>query len=573
MPVFTRQDLVSESARQYPDRAALAFRGATLTYAELCSQMWGWAHQLREVGVAKRDRVGVLMNRSFESYVAILGALQAGAAYVPFDVTAPRDRLVAVLRDCDIRYLVVDRQNAPKLAEILADYPELRCIIAPEPVAGVRTVLASDIAPSSRPPDVRTVESDLALIFYTSGSTGKPKGVAHSHRSMLSNVEWALQEFRFTHRDRFSNVTSHHFDLCWLEMYASLACGGCIVIAPESSVRFPLELAALTAEQRVSVWCSVPSVLIGLLERGQLERHDWSHLERVLFAGERFPVKHLHHLMGKLPNAQFCNMYGTTETHIAAFYPVLQAPAEDAAPLPIGKPCRHVNLLVVGADGSPVEPGQTGQLVIRGPSQMEGYWGMPERTAQVVRGVREAADYAPDYYFTGDLVRVNEHGDIEVIGRADRRVKVRGYLVDLDEVEKVLLRHESVKEAGVFVVGEEGVDARLEAAVVPKPGAEASPAELRYHAARTLPVYAVPESVYVVPEFPRTGSGKLDRVSLRNMQPELSQEPASAGSLVEKTEADPRAEVKGYIANELALNSALVLDDQTDMIESGILDS
>jgi amino acid adenylation domain-containing protein len=567
--------LVSTAAERDPAHPALVFDQRTLSYGSFCKRMWGFADALCRAGVKQGDRVGILMNRSFDSYVAIFGALQAGAVYVPFDVTSSNESVAAILDDCGVRHLIVDKSYVSKLAELGDALERVRTIFTPTAADFPRAHGWTEIAELDAPPARTTVESDLALVFYTSGSTGRPKGVVHSHRSMLSNVEWAVREFALRPGDRFSNVTSHHFDLCWLEMYASFAAGGTVIVAPESTVKFPIDLAKLAAAERMTIWCSVPSTLIGLVERGNLAQLDLSFLRWILFAGERFPVKHLHRLMQQVRGPRYCNMYGTTETHIALFYPVPNDLAADASPLPIGHPCSHVDIAIVDKESNVVPDGEVGELAIRGPSVMDRYWRMPERSQAVLRSVPLADDFAPTFYHTGDLARRDERGDVQLLGRADRRVKVRGYLVDLDEVEKVLLSHSEVKEAAVFCVGEEGVDAHLEGAVIPRSGTADAPsaAALRYHVARVLPAYAVPETLTIAPEFPRTGSGKMDRVSLLRARAGSAVArglPATRGASRPMTEL--KEQVTRFIRDSL-LDSSTTFDDQTDLLVAGLLDS
>jgi acyl-CoA synthetase (AMP-forming)/AMP-acid ligase II/acyl carrier protein len=343
------------------------------------------------------------------------------------------------------------------------------------------------------------------------------------------------------------------------------------------------------ASERISVWCSVPSTLVRLVERGELRSHDTSALRWVLFAGERFPIKHLHALMQLVSHPRYCNMYGTTETHIAAYHRIT-APASELSmqPLPIGAGCSHVELAIVGKDGRAVPHGEAGELAIRGPSLMEGYWGMPERTASVVRPVldrRSADDGAaatgsprltervPTFYHTGDIARLNANGDIELFGRGDRRVKLRGNLVDLDEIEKVLQSHAQVKEATALLVGGDAdAEQIMYAAAVPASGVsvdELSGSALRQFMATNMPLYCVPERVLVLQDLPRTGSGKTDRVELRRR--------IAAGRPRERGAPDASvgavARIRSFILEELSSHPDAQLELDTDLLGTGTIES
>ncbi len=568
---FSLFHLLAQAAQKRPEQVALRFNGQDLTFAELHRRSSVIARLLLEQGLKRQDRVAVYMNRSFETTAAIYGIMQAGGVYVPFDSFAPVGRLAAILRDCDVRYLITEEAKREQAQQMAAEYSHLQLVIGLEKGPGLpqetlswQTVSELGSHPA---PDIRVIEEDLCLIFYTSGSTGNPKGAAHSHRSMLSNVEWAQEKFSLTSQDRFVHVTSHHFDLSWFEMYASMAAQGTLVLAPEQTVRFPATLAELASREKLSMWCSVPSVLMQLTQRGDLTSRDFSALRWITFAGERFPTKHLKTLMSLLPEVRYTNMYGTTETHIAAYWDVPPLPEDFEDAIPIGRGCEHVNLMAVDAQGQQVGPTETGELVVRGPSLMEGYWKLPERTANALVKLRFSPELEGLCYRTGDLVIQQPDGNLKIIGRADRRVKIRGNLVDLDEVEKVLWTHPQVQEAAAFVVNAEQETAHIEAAVIPKPGTQPTPAELRVHVSRILPTYAVPERVAVVEDFPRTGSGKMSRKDLQAVT-------------AQKTNAAPQAEgqagdpIENFILTELLSGrDEITLSEDVDLLDSGLMDS
>lgn len=571
---FSLGELLTVAARRWPDHVAVRADGEDVTYRRLRRRADAIGRLLLAHGLRRGDRVAVLMNRSPDSLAGIYGIMAAGGAYVPLDAGAPADRLGAVLRDCDVSHVLVGAQHVARLGAALAGGGSVvRLVLGADQGSGlaVEHALAWPVVDQhdfDEPLCTGVIERDLALIFYTSGSTGKPKGVAHSHRSMLSNVEWAVAEFGVDASDRFANVTSHHFDLSWFEMFVPAAVGGALVMVPEDVVHFPPRLAELLAAERVSVWCSVPSVLVGLVQRGGLGERDLRSLHTVLFAGERFPVKHLRKLMDLVAHPRYVNMYGTTETHIAAFHPVGRL--TDDAWLPIGSACGHVNLRIVAPDGSEVAPGESGELVIRGPSLMDGYWKLPERTATALRA--ENFDGVTDIaYHTGDLVRRRADDAIEIIGRSDRRVKIRGYLVDLDEVEAVLLRHKDVAEGACYLVGEDTPGAHVGAAVRLRRGAGATGSELRVHVAEVLPTYAVPEFVEVLDDLPRTGSGKLSRNDLAALVTRIRAERRDRASARDGHESVVAA-LRGYVAEELGHGvSGLGPDD--DLFALGVLNS
>lgn len=517
---------IAHAAEHRPDHPALVFGRESLTYGQLFERANRLARLLREQGVGRGDRVGIYLNKSLESALAIYGILSAGAAYVPLDPLAPPARISFVIQDCGIRHLISADGQIEALRQVTQAVPGLAAVIGPTAPDDlpVRVFSWADVATlPGEPMDVAAVEQDLAYILYTSGSTGVPKGIMHTHRSGLSFAEWAAQAYGLVPSDRLSNHAPLHFDLSTFDYFAGGIAGATTVVISEAATKLPASLARLMAAERISVWYSVPFALIQLLQRGNLTAHNLSALRWVLFAGEPFPTKHLRALMAQLPHARFSNLYGPTETNVCTYYHVPAQLPEADEPIPIGRPCANVEDLVVDADGQPVASGEAGELLIRGGVVMAGYWGQPDKTQ---RGFfrRAARGYQEDtFYRTGDLVQRLPGGDYKYLGRKDRQIKTRGYRVELDEIEVTLLAHACVEEAAVYPVPDGQGSNLIAAAVVPKAGFDVQPAELVAYLASRLPSYAVPAHLSVTADFPRTSTGKIDRRTLQ------AQSAASAG--------------------------------------------
>lgn len=550
---FTLHQYLLDAAAQWPDRPALTLGDDYRSFSDLRRRANAIASALLQRDVMRGDRIGIYMHRSFDSVASIYGIMQAGAAYVALDNAAPVERLAQVVEDCAIDYILVDDAHKGSLGLLNAER-EVAAISWAE----------IDVNAEAAPVDQGVIEQDLCLVFYTSGSTGKPKGVAHSHRSMLSNVEWALRTFSFCPDDRFAHVTSHHFDLSWFELFVSMAAGASMELVPEKTLKFSADLSRLIESAGITVWCSVPSVLVGLSQRGELQVRDLSRVRRVHFAGERFPTKNLRQLMRQLPDADYVNMYGTTETHIAAWWPVPKTLHSDE-PLPIGGPCSHVQLMVVDAAGEELPDGGIGELVIRGPSLMEGYWNLPERTAKAIVDLDISPTRKGRFYRSGDLVTRAPTGDIRIIGRGDRRVKVRGHLIDLDEVEKVILKHPAVLEAACYLADDGSLSAHIDGGVILHPGEQMTGAELRLHVGQTLPVSACPETLLVLEEFPRTGSGKVDRRGLGDVVAGWREQ--------RRREIDgdsPSETIRRFLLDELIGDADAEIDEETRLVDDWI---
>ena len=513
---------VGDHAEEHPEHPAIRYSGKQLTYAQLYQQANQLANVLIDLGVQRGDRVGIYMNKSLYSAVAIYGILSAGAAYVPLDPFAPVNRLSFVINDCDIQILITHPNKVDSLREMAAQ-TGLKHLVGLDAQPGLAVECTSwdqVFQAPAQTPAAAPIEQDLAYILYTSGSTGTPKGIMHTHRSGLSFAEWAADVYGLTREDRLSNHAPLHFDLSTFDFFAGAIAGATTVIVPEAVTKLPASMAKLIQDERISVWYSVPFALIQMMQRADLASKDFTALRWILFAGEPFPTKHLRDLMNTFPDIQFSNLYGPTETNVCTYYHVPPLPADSDESIPIGITCANAEDLVVDSDSNPVPYGEVGELLIRGGTVMKGYWGRPDLSE---RGFfrRTVFGYCEDiFYRTGDLVQQMPDGNFKFLGRKDRQIKTRGYRVELDEVENALLSHPLVHEAATYPVADLEGSSLIEAAVILKEGAALSAGDLTEHLSGRLPSYAIPAKIYIADDFPRTSTGKINR---RELQARASQ--------------------------------------------------
>ncbi len=403
---YLLQHLLTERAALAPDLPAVAAGERSLSYEELDRLSNQVARALLAQGVAPGDRLGILAPKSAASAVALFGVLKAGACYVPLDPRSPAERLSSIMRDSGVAVLLADEGTAQRAAAMTGTVPELRSLVMTGPHWGPDGCpMAGTLPPGlAIPPGLavlpwdavraepdgplsggRATETDLAYILYTSGSTGTPKGVMISHRASLTFAAWAAGCAQLRERDRVCSPAPLHFDLSVFDIFAACRAGACMVVLPEKTTTFPVRLAEWIQQERISVWYSVPSILTMLATYGNLQDFDLSELRAIIFAGEVFPVKHLTRLMAELPDARFLNWYGPTETNVCTWYEVPPGSAGLTAPVPIGRACANTDVFAVTSDGGRVsEPGEEGELYVRGPALMRGYWGDPEKTGQVL---------------------------------------------------------------------------------------------------------------------------------------------------------------------------------------------
>ncbi|MEX0795886.1 MAG: amino acid adenylation domain-containing protein [Acidimicrobiia bacterium] len=506
---------LARSARVYPDWPAVVAREGTITYAELDSASDRLAARLVELGVGIGDRVGLFLPKSLNAVVGIYGALKAGAAYVPIDPSSKDHRAGYIAGNCGVKVLISStgkKGQWPAFAAVGVE--SIVAMDAEEPITSDGLdVYARPWVDAAEEADLpRVISQDLAYILYTSGSTGDPKGVMLTHQNCLSFVEWAVEEYGVTHDDRLSNHAPFHFDLSTFDLYAAVCTGATVFLVPKAVSMLPAEIKKFIEEKGITVWYSVPSILTMLVELGGLEAGDLPGLKTLLFAGEVFPTKYLSRLMAKLGHVHFANLYGPTETNVCTAYSVLDRPHEDGPTISIGKAIADVETFVVDEQDRSVEPGEVGELLVRGPTVMAGYWGDPELTARKLISSPIARHLGDKAYRTGDLVEELEDGNYRFIGRRDNQIKSRGYRIELGDIEAALSAHPAVLEVAVIAVRDDMVTNRIVcfAAV----SEEVTAADLQRFCGERVPAYMVPESITMLDELPKTSTGKLDRRSL-----------------------------------------------------------
>jgi clorobiocin biosynthesis protein CloN4 len=445
--------------------------------------------------VRRGDRIVLWTEKSVHVVVATQAALRLGAAYVPLDGATPQGRAAVVARDCDARVVCTTPDRVPLISATLG--PDTHCIdLTEEP--------KEDPRPVNEPTDA----DDPAYILYTSGSTGTPKGVCISHRNARAFVDWAVAELALGPDDRLANHAPLVFDLSVLDLYGAFATGASVCLVPAEMAYAPAQLVEFLYRERITVWYSVPSALILMIrDGGLLGRPAPAALRAVLFAGEPFPISHVRRL-ADWSAARLLNLYGPTETNVCTSHEVVRADLERDRPVPIGSPTCGDAVWAVNGDGAVAGPGEEGELLVDGPTVMVGYWGSPPQ-----RGA----------YRTGDIVRVLPDGSFDYVGRRDHLVKVRGHRIELGEIEAILNTHDDVDDSAVVVTGQ-GIEARVTAFVVARPGRRPGVLTLKRHTAERLPAYAVADQIHFLTELPRTRNGKVDRSALLTHHARLAAE-------------------------------------------------
>nr|XP_061800923.1 L-proline--[L-prolyl-carrier protein] ligase-like [Nerophis lumbriciformis] len=472
------------------------------------------------------------MPRQLESAVAVFGILRAGAVFVPLDPQLPLGGLRRLVEDCDIEWLISVDAQLSMLRQLAAEGVALRCVIGPAGEVGgeIATLPWNELetVAGGSAPEVGGSVDDPAYLMYSSGSTGRPKGIVHTHHSGLAYAELSVATYGVESSDRIGNHSPLHFDMSTFGYLSVPLAGATTLLVPEAYTKLVASLSQLMESERLTIWYSVPLVLIQLLARGVLAERDLSSLRWVLYGGEPFARKHLHALMRAWPQARFSNVYGPAEVNQCTYFhlsPWSQEAqqADEAEAVPIGRTWLQTDALLLDSDQQLVQGVGEGELLIASPTRMQGYWGRPDLDQRsFVPMTPEGGGGERVFYRTGDLVRRRADGEMTFLGRLDRQVKVRGYRVELDEIERSLSSSAAVEEAVVFPLRVDGQVEHLQAVVTrAADDSETVSADtdlvgdLRAFVAGQLSWYAVPKQIEVVHSLPRTSSGKTDRRRLQ----------------------------------------------------------
>lgn len=498
------------------DKVALLYSDLTreeaYTFAQLSELSNKFGNVLRDLGIAKGDRVFVFMPRTPELYVSVLGTLKVGAIVGPlfeaFMEAAVRDRL----ENSEATAIVTTPALLPRIP--VSELPALKHVIivgAKEELAEGQVSFEEAMAKASSELEIEWVDrEDGMILHYTSGSTGKPKGVPVTHANVHNFVAWSIADFQLRSDDVFMLVTSISFDISVFEIFAALLCGGQLCIVTQERLRDMDGLLAYMETQQVSVWHSVPSLMVQLTTFWKANKERYGHspvlpaLRHVLLGGEAWSFALAKQVRQMLPFADIRNMYGPTETTIwvSSYKVEPDADAPYGAVL-IGKPIANNQIIILAPDGNVCPPGVIGEIYVAGRNVTSGYFRDEERTRQAF--IRRASGQL--CYKTGDLGRYLPDGNIEFVGRKDQLVKVRGYRIELGEIEHALRDAAPLQQIAVTTVkdGETSKIVCYYTADRPLPMGQ-----LKEYARKKLPEYMVPAQFFHVERFWLTPNGKMD---------------------------------------------------------------
>nr|WP_237175720.1 non-ribosomal peptide synthetase [Paenibacillus xylanexedens] len=505
-------ELFEEQADRVPDCTALVYETQTLTYRQLNEQANSLAHVLRSKGVGPDTIIAIMMDRSLEMVVGILGILKAGAAYLPIDPAYPMDRINTMLSDSQAGQVLVTADVFNRLQQSNEDFEPGNHIVVYEHLEAERQHAGGSNLKSISRPD------NLAYIIYTSGSTGKPKGVMIEHRNVVRLLCNDKMMFDFSENDVWTMFHSMCFDFSVWEMYGALLYGGKLVVVPGLIAKHAKDFLDLLKKEKVTVLNQTPTAFYNLAHMELLEPSSDLSIRYVIFGGEALNPILLKDWREKYPSVKLINMYGITETTVHVTYKEITDSDVEENVSQIGSPIPTTTTFVMDKHRKLVPFGVEGELYVGGLGVSRGYLHRPELTSE--RFVSNPYVHGDRLYRSGDLVKMLPSGEMQYLGRMDHQVKIRGYRIELGEIENLLFQHPSIKEVLVM----DRTDKQNQFYLVAYFTADLilGAGNVRSYLKSILPDHMIPSYFMQLDHMPVTANGKIDRKALP--EPDMSKQ-------------------------------------------------
>lgn len=490
--------LFARQAEQTPDNIAVIFEDERLTYGELNDRADRLASYLQQLGVKPNVLVGICLERSHLSILAILAVLKAGGAYLPLEPTIPKERLHWILEDARVGVLLTQE----KLTSNLPSHPARVLCVDRQQIYSV------DV--SDRHPVNNTNIDDLAYVIYTSGSTGTPKGVAVEHRQLSNYLHSIVEQIDLPNTASFATLSTFAADLGNTVVFSALCTGGCLHVISQERMTNPITLAEYCRHHRIDCFKIVPSHLNALLSSEHPE--DILPSQLLILGGESLSWSLVKQIQQLKPNCRILNHYGPTETTVGVLtFKVERQEYPSSTTVPIGRPLANTQVYLLDEQLQPVPMFVPGEVYIGGTNLARGYFNRPDLTKE--RFIPNPFETLEEnrLYKTGDVGRYLTDGNIEFLGRSDRQVKLRGFRIELEEIEAVLRQHPFIRQAISTVREDEMGNQRLVAYVV---FASKDTGDLEEFARERLAEYTIPSAFVPLNTIPLTPNGKIDYQAL-----------------------------------------------------------
>ncbi len=492
-------EYLEKTVKEVPDKTAYTDGKHGLTFAEVFHYSRAIGSYLSREGFY-REPIVIYMKKSPEAVAAFYGAVYGRCFYVPFDEEMPEYRVSLILDTLKPRLIICDAYTEKKLIKIGFSG---RCLRFEDAVkTEIQDGKLAEIREAS-------MDTDPIYIVFTSGSTGVPKGVAACHRSVLDYVENLSRVLGFNRETVFGNQSPLYFDACLKELYPTMMFGATTYLIPRSLFMFPVKLVEYLNENQINTVCWVVSALTMISSMGTFDKAVPKYLHTVAFGSEVFPIKQFNLWRQALPKAQFTNLYGPTEcTGMSCYYRVNREFGEDDM-IPIGRPFKNTEILLLNDEDQPAGEGETGEICIRGTCVTLGYYRNPEKTKEVFVQNPLNDCYPELIYRTGDIGRYNEFGELVFVSRKDHQIKHMGHRIELGEIEVHVNQMAGIRMACCVY------DKEREKIVLFYVG-DAEGKDIIKGLKEKLPRYMIPNLVEKIEEMPLTANGKINRMELKD---------------------------------------------------------
>lgn len=454
-------------------------------------------------GKAKKKPIAVFLPKSIESIIADIGIVYSGNAYMNLDIKTPLERISNILKLVEPLFIITDTKYKNMILQIFD----------PEKILDINDLIVENAEHQILLEHLETViDTDPLCLINTSGSTGTPKSVVLNHRSFIDYTTWAIEKINLSEDEIFGSLAPIVFDHSSYELCLMMVHSCTMVIIPETYTIFPVKLLQYVADMNITYIFWVPTIMVNIANMDLLSKIPIPNVKMVWFAGEVFPTRQFNYWRNHLPNAIFVNLYGPTEVTVDCAYYIVDREIFDNEPIPIGYPCRNTDIIILSTNNTLItEPNIEGELCVRGSSLAMGYYNNPEKTAAVFVQNPLNTAYPELIYRTGDIVFINEFGELVYKGRNDSLIKHMGKRIELGEIEHIILNTLHLLKNGCAIY-----DAiKKEIVFFYEADSKYSAAELRKAISKMLPNYMIPTKFIWMKILPRNTNGKIDRLKLK----------------------------------------------------------
>jgi len=488
-----------------PNKTAIVDKDRSITFKELELLSKKTTSLILQKTSKLKKPIIVFLPKSIENIVADVGIIYSGNIYSNLDIKLPEERIRNIINNIKPSLIISNVAYIKKL---------LRIGVKQENIININEAFDDNVDFDNKFIISRLstlIDTDPLCIINTSGSTGTPKGVVLNHRSFIDFTEWAIDTLKISDDEIIGSLSPFYFDIYSFELCLLMAKSATINIIPEQYAIFPIKLIEYLYINKINFIFWVPTIMVNIANLNILSKFDLININKILFAGEVFPTKHLNYWRKYIPNAKFINLYGPIEITLDCTYYIVEKEFPDNIPIPIGYPCRNSDILILNDKNEITKKNQKGELCVRGTSLAMGYWNDPEKTSKVFLQNPLNKNYPELIYRTGDIVYKNEIGEIIFVGRKDFQVKHLGYRIDLSEIEHIIINSIDIIDNACVLYNSE----KKEITLFYESKNIIATIEIRKELIKYLPKYMLPTVFIKIDKLPKNPNGKIDRLALK----------------------------------------------------------